>query len=279
MLNSGYAQMANKWRQDTTLSKSEWQIALRYTSDYYYMGRADSAKAPYLSPSVIYFHKSGIFARSSLSYLTTSGQSRIDLYTLGIGYDYLQNNFNIGLAVNQYFFDNLSYAVQAEMSTLLSGYVGYDFSIMMLYLDLGLGFSDGTDAFVGAEISRVFYLINNKLRIAPALYANAGTQFYYNEYFTQRSTNTGAHKGTGKGSQQPTVNQGSLQLAETSKFQLLDYEAELMVSYTINNLRIFSSGVLTFPVNPSTLITDQGTIEEDLDNGFFWTAGLRIRIR
>jgi hypothetical protein len=75
---------------------------------------------------------------------------------------------------------------------------GMTSSVFMLYADASLGFSDYTDLFVGGEINRTFYFFRNRLRITPAVYINAGSQHYYNEYYTNRSTQTGEGKGKRK---------------------------------------------------------------------------------
>lgn len=271
-----YAQLYKSQVYDSTTDKSELRIGVRYASDYYYMGRADSAKAPYLSPSIGYYHKSGLSIRSSLSYLTASDEGRIDLYTLSGGYDYYGKKVAAGFSVSEYFFNDLSYAVQAEMSTYLNAYAGYDFSVFMLYADASLGFSESTDVFLGAEINRTFYALKNKLRITPAVYINAGTQKYYSEYYNTRSTQTGS--GKGKGGQQ-TIPTQDAQILESEKFQLLDYEADLQVSYKIQNVRLYISTTWTFPVNPSTVVTDTGTYEEDLKNGFYLSSGVRLTLK
>lgn len=266
---------------DSASSKSSVRIGIRYTSDYYYMGRADSAKAPYLSPSIAYYHKSGFFARGSLSYLTAPGEGRIDLYTLSGGYDYYGEKFAAGIYLSEYFFNDLSYNVQAEMSTYLNAYAGYDFSAFMLYGDASFGFSESTDLFMGAEINRTFYALRNRLRITPAIYVNAGTQKYYSEYYASRSGQTGAGMGSGQGhghgggGQQPPAAQNA-EVLESEKFQILDYEADLQVSYKIKKVRFYFSTTWTFPLNPSTIVTDQGTYEEELENGFYWTTGVRF---
>ncbi len=264
---------------DSVKEKSEVRIGIRFNSDYYYMGRADSAKAPYLSPSIAYYHKSGFFVRGSISYLTASDEGRIDMYTMSGGYDYFGKKVAAGLYVSEYFFNDLSYNVQAEMSTYLNGYAGYDFSAFMVYGDVSLGFSEGTDLFLGAEINKTFYALRNRLRITPAVYINAGTQQYYSEYYTNRSGQTGAGSGKGNGNggsgQQPPATQQS-EVLEADKFQVLDYEADIQVSYKIQKVRVYVATTWTFPVNPSTIVTDQGTYEEDLKNGFYWTTGIRF---
>lgn len=273
-LNGIHAQSEKSHNQDSTSDKSELRIRVLYSSDYFFMGRSDSAKAPYLSPSIGYFHKSGLSIRTSLSYLTTPGEGRIDLYTLSGGYDYYGSQFAAGLSLSQYFFNDLSYVVQAEMSTFLNAHGAYDFSAFMFFADVSLGFSDGTDVFVGAELNRTFYAIRNKLRITPAVYINAGSQKYYNEYYSMRNEQTGAGKGKGKGGIIP-ASQNS-QILESEKFQVLDYEADIQLSYKMGNVRLFGATTWTFPKNPSTIVTDQGTYEEELKNGFYWSSGIRL---
>ncbi|MGM0579560.1 MAG: hypothetical protein ACQETL_02695 [Bacteroidota bacterium] len=273
-LNEIHSQSEKSLVKDSISEKSELRIGILYTSDYYFMGRSDSAKAPYLSPSVGYYHKSGLSIRSALSYLTTSGEGRVDLYTFTGGYDYYGRKFAAGISISQYFFNDLSYVVQAEMSTFVNVHGGYDFSAFMIFADVSLGFSEGTDVFLGAEINRTFYAIRNKLRITPAVYINAGSQKYYNEYYTMRNEQTGAGKGKGKGgTPQPIQNS---QILESEKFQILDYEADVQVSYKMGKIRLFAATTWTFPKNPSTIVTDQGNYEEELKNGFYWNSGIRL---
>ena len=111
------AQSYRLWTYDSTFTKSETRIGVGYSSDYYFMGRADSAKAPYLSPSIGYYHHSGVFARGSFSYLMTPGEGRVDLITLSAGYEYFAENFVAGLSLSEYLFSDDSYAIPSEMST------------------------------------------------------------------------------------------------------------------------------------------------------------------
>lgn len=273
---------------DTSGISSFATFGLRYKSDYYYMGRADSAKAPYLIPSTGYYHKSGLFISGSLSYLTAEGDNRVDLYTLSCGYDYFGRKLAAGIALDQYFFSDESYSVQAEMRTYASGYIGYDLNAFMVVADASLGISDDLDVFLGGEISRTFDLMHDHLRIRPSFYTNLGTQRYYNEYYTKRTLTTGSGmggdgKGRGSGGSGGNGSSTSTAIAEIrvqefEKFEVLDYELELQMSYKINRLRVMTSGTFLFPVNPATIETEDGTYEEDIDNGFVWTLGLRYRL-
>ena len=59
--------------------KSYFEAGLSYLSNNVYLGRHDSLKIPYLTPSFNYYNKSGFYAGSTLSYITSAGNSRVDL--------------------------------------------------------------------------------------------------------------------------------------------------------------------------------------------------------
>jgi hypothetical protein len=222
---AGLAQSSRKVPYDSISDRnSELRIGLRYTSDYYFMGRADSAAAPYLTPSLAYYHKSGFFLRSSLSYLTSKDQGRIDMIAFTGGYDYYGEKFALGASLTEYVFSDESYVVQAEMSTYLNAYAGYDFDVFMLFADASLGVSDGTDLFVGLDISRMFFMLRNKVTILPSFTMNLGTQRYYDQYYQYRSPESGFGKGSGKGKngQQPAPPANDVYITESDKFQILD---------------------------------------------------------
>jgi hypothetical protein len=193
------------------------------------------------------------------------------------GYDYYRNDLTMGVSLSQFFFSDESYNVFAEMSTYLNGYAGYDFRWLNVYVDASLGFSGSTDVFLGAELNRTFYLVNNKLLFTPSVYINAGSQEYYSQYYTNRSSQTGSGKGNGKmAAQQPPMTTQATQTLESTKFQFLDYEAGLNLTYKIQKIRLFGIGTWTFPLNPATIATDTGEYEEELKNGFFWSTGVRV---
>ncbi len=277
LLSTGFsrAQVYNASPADSALGKSNVRLGIRYTSDYIYMGRADSEKAPYLSPYVGYYHKSGFFINGSLSYLMATAENRIDLYTMSGGYDHYGKKYALGVSLTEYFFNDLSYSVQADMKTYLNATAGYDFSAFIVYADASLGFSENTDVFLGLEVNRRFYLLKHKLWFTPSLYMNAGSQQYYEEYYMTRSNKPGGGMGQG-GHNAPSSTSQDVQVLESNKFKVLDYETALQLVYKIQRTRIFGTATWTFPVNPSTVLVDQVPTEEKLSNGFFWIAGVRF---
>ena len=89
---------------------------LYYVSDAVFMGRRDSIAAPYLMPSLGYYHKSGWYAEGSASYLVASGEGRIDLIMLGGGYQFTKGDFSGNLSATAYLFSEDSYNVKSETS-------------------------------------------------------------------------------------------------------------------------------------------------------------------
>ncbi|MBT8221280.1 MAG: hypothetical protein KJP00_15740 [Bacteroidia bacterium] len=266
------AQSSNLSHIDSSFTSSEVRIGIRYTSDYYYAGRADSTRVPYLSPSIGYFHKSGLYIRGRLSYLTAANNGRVDRYIFSGGFNYFGKNFATGFSISEYIFNDLSYAIQAEMNTYVSVFAGYDFNAAIVYLDAGIGFSEGSDVFLSAEINKPIFAFANRLRISPAILINIGSLRYYNEYYTMRSQATGERKGKGR---MPSTTISTISEIESyEKFQVLDYELDLALSYSMNDIRFYSSLTWTFPVNPSTIVSDKETYTEDLQNGFYWSMGI-----
>ncbi len=256
------------------------KVSLKYTNDFVFMGRTDSLQAPYLTPSLAYFHKSGFFGKGAFSYLTSSGQNRIDLSIFSAGYNKVGKNIYGGGSISAYFFNEDSYAVPSSMTGFLNGYLGYDFQLFELSVDGSLGLSEDLDAFVGIEVLRTFYMLKNKLLITPSVYANAGSQNYYNEYYRTRNSKitqgNGYSMGSGKGSQNPTnLNTMNVVVEEESEFQILDYEFSLEITFKTGSWRMIFTPNYVIPVNPSTVRVDEAIVfEEVLDNVFYWSVGV-----
>jgi hypothetical protein len=283
-----YAQDTEK-SKSTTADQSFVRLRIRYISDYVFMGRTDSLKAPYITPSLGYYHSSGVFLNTSFSYLTSADKNRIDLYKISGGYDNIWKNVSAGGSLSGYFFNSSSYTVQSAMVGFLNGYIGYDFNLFEIYADGSLGLSDEWDGFAGIEFARTSYVFKNHLRITPSVYINAGTQNYSNEYYTTRSSkislgdgyNKGMGKGVSNGGQVGSVSTGTttqVRVEETNKFQILDYEFSIDFTYRYEQLAISVTPVYALPINPSTITLDQTvTFEEPLENVFYWYISVSYR--
>lgn len=272
--NSLFAQHSSKDTSDKNTEVSFAKAGVSYISNIVFAGRKDSAAVPYINPKIGYYHKSGLFAEGSFSFLTSAAEKRIDLYTITAGYTLAKESFIAELNATKYFFNNNSNNVQSEISGYAAAYAGYNFkNIVTIYADAMITFSSKPDFFSGTELSHSFYMAKDNLKISPSLYVVFGTQNYYSEYYTYRRYSTsGSGRGYG-GSSSLTV---PVSIKETSKFKLLSYEFSLPLSYSYKTINLYATPVLAIPVNPSTITVNNVTTKEALSNTFFLQAGIEF---
>ena len=250
--------------------KSYSLVSANYNSDIVFLGRKSSSKAPYLSAFAGYYHKSGLFINGGVSYLTASGEKRVDLFTVTTGYDYYLKSFKAGISGTKYFFNNKSTTVKSELSGYGNVYADYDFDIVDLYVDGSAYFSNTTDFILGIAVSHVFYAARDNLNITPAFSLYAGTQNYYSNYNNNRRF--GRHMLDGGGSQSTGTG-----MMGGGSFKVLDYELSVPVSYTIKKLHFSFTPVFAIPVNPATITNAQNIYKEDLSNSFLWSLGINYK--
>lgn len=267
---------ADSLEQSSYYNKSFGRAGVQYSSDWIFAGRKDSLAAPYITPSLGYYDKSGFFIKGFLSFLTTSVQKRIDVFGATAGYVWIKNNFYAGGSGTGWLFNDSSYAVESSAGGNINVYAGYDFNVVDLSLDATALFSNSTDFFSGVELSHLFYAAKDRLRITPTVYATWGTQNYYSEYYNTRSTGTKGIRGQGRGGATGTT-QTIVTVSESTKFQLLAYELSLPLSYTVESFRFSFTPCYAIPKNPSRIAVNQATYTEVLENTFYWSAGISYK--
>jgi len=246
-----------------------------YINDAVFMGRRDSIAAPYIFPSIGYYDKSGFFTDASASYLTGSDENRVDLFLISAGYLSNSEKLSGGISGTAYFFNEDSYNVQSETVGDITGMLGYDFKVFEVMLSASSYFNreSSADIFVGAMIDRTFYAADNKLLIAPSISIQAGSQYFYQEYYG--TSRLGNRKGQGKGSgiTEPSVIT-TVEIAEASKFNLLNIELSLPLQYYHKQFIFSFTPLLAFPQSSATITTEDAIITEDLENVFYFSAGI-----
>jgi hypothetical protein len=261
--------------QKIKFNKSYGRIGISYSSDWVYAGRKDSLAAPYITPSVAYYHKSGLFIRGTFSYLVSPEEQRIDMYGLRGGYVYSKNDFYAGISGAAMIFNDSSYNVLSEVNGSIFTYAGYDFDWVDFSVDASLLFGESTDLMTGAEVSHTFYADRYRLKMIPAFYLMAGTQNYYFEYYKYRSSQgkgRGRGSGSGGGTTEPVIT-----VSEYDKFRILAFELSLPVYYTIKKFRFSFTPTYVFPQSPSVATIDGIAYPEQLENTFYWNAGISYR--
>lgn len=260
-------------------------VDLNYMSDAVFMGRRDSIEAPYVFSSLGYYDKSGFFGNASASYLVSSEDERFDLFLLSAGYLFSKKNLTAGISGTKYFFDEDSYNVQSEIEADITAMIAYDFKVAEITLSAAsyFGSDSSSDLAVNLRLDRTLYAMDKKLLIMPALVLQAGTQYFYEEYYnTSRLGNRkggNGQQGPGNGPGGPGIMQSDMSMtnvtiSEASEFNILNLETRLPLQYYYKHFIFSFTPVLAFPQTPASITTDTGVYEEDLENTFYWTAGI-----
>jgi hypothetical protein len=257
--------------------KSHWEAGLSYLNNSIYLGRKDTLKVPYLTPSISYYNKSGFYFSSSLSYLNSGGESRIDLFEMTAGYLFTINKFEGDISIAKDFYNTQSKNVKSETKGYTNISLSYDFGFIKPSLQGGVTFSNKDDYNAGFSLEHSFYAFDDNLEIDPSFLINASTQNYYGSYYTKRRYSGKRKKQTGPG----TIINGYLPNA--AEFKIMDYEWSAPVNYSLGKFLFNFTPTLAMPVNPNIVvltitppsgISTTKTRTEKLSNVFFWSAGV-----
>ncbi len=264
--------------QDSTESKtSSFKYELSYLNDNVYLGRKDSVRVPYVSSSIGYYHKSGLYVTATASFLPT--ESRMDAYTIGMGYTFTLSKWEGELGLERYFYNAQSYNVNAEVKGSASASLAYNGKIVKPLVSGSVNFGITSDyaAAFGLEHS---FLIGDAVEIAPSLIFNASTQNSYNSYYQRRK-----YAKTKRGKIVPyTI---SANATDVNRFKVRDYEFALPVNYELHKITFNFSPTLAVPVNPNVIvyniksgpgpgITRTGT--EKVSACFYWSLGISLKL-
>ena len=246
-----------------------------YLNDAVFMGRRDSIAAPYIFPSIGYYDRTGFFADASVSYLTASNENRVDLFLISSGFIFNSLKISGGISGTAYFFNENSYNVRSEIIGDITGILSYDLKFMEIALSASTYFNkeSSVDIFTGLKLDRTFYTLGNKLLLNPGISLYAGSQYFYQEYYS--SSRLGNRKGKGKGTivTEPSTST-VVEIKEASEFNLLNLELSLPVQFYHKQFIFSFTPSLSFPQSNATISTEDIIIKEDLKNTFYWTIGI-----
>lgn len=276
-----FSLLPNAKAQDSTKNNADdnsyFEAGMSYLSNNVYLGRHDSLKIPYLTPSFTYYNKSGFYAGTSLSYLVSVGDSRIDLVEIDAGYAFTMAKFSGILAAEKDFYSSQSKNSRAETKGSLNGSISYDSVFIKPVLQAGIVFDTKDDYYLSLGLSHSFFFADDNFEIAPSFIINASTQNYYSSYYTRRKFKTKRKNQTG------TVTTTKAYLPKASEFKVMDYEFSLPVDYSLGNFIFDVTPTGAFPLNPNvavvTVTPPSGisvtrTKTEKLSSSFYWSAGI-----
>jgi len=265
----------NSGKEKSSEDRSYFLTDISYINDAVFLGRRDSIAAPYIFPSIGYYDKSGFFADASISYLTGTEENRVDLSLITAGYLFDSKNWSGGISGTAYFYDKDSYNVQSEVVGDITGILSYDLKAFEASLSASTYFNNGSspDIFGGLMLDRTFYTFENNLLINPRVSLYIGSQNFYQEYYSTSRLGNRKGQGKGSGSSEP-IEVTNVDISEASEFNFLNVELSLPLQYYHKHFIFSFSPVWAFPQSSATITTVDAIIKEDLENVFYWSAGI-----
>lgn len=263
--------------KDNGKDKSYFEAGVGYLSNNVYLGRHDSLRIPYLTPSFNYYNKSGFYAGTSLSYLNSAENSHVDLVEIEAGYSFTKKKLSGIISAEKDFYNSQSKNVKAETKGSLNGTLGYDLGFIKPTIQAGIAFNTRDDYFTALGLSHSFYFGDDNFEIAPSFLINASTQNYYDSYYTKRKFATKRKNQTGNS----TIIKAYL--PDVSNFKIMDYEFSLPADYSLGKFIFDITPTVAFPINPNvvelTVTPPSGfpttrTRTENLSDIFYWSAGI-----
>ena len=255
--------------------KSYFKFSASYLSNAVYYGRKDSFAVPYIIPAISYNDKSGFYLEGSLSYLSSSGASQIDAGAITAGYEFNSADEKLSGSVYaaKFFTSSSSYSVHGEVKEAIGSSLNYKAGPVSINGGADISFATKTDLGVNFGLSHEFEFDNNSFAITPTALVNAGTQNFYEDYFTNR-------KFSAKRKRRQTTNPNAIQvIVVAKKFAILDYELSLPINYDKAKWGLFFTPTYSIPVNGFKYSINNGLTyrTEVLSNTFYAEVGGYIK--
>ena len=257
------------------MKKSFVKFSISYITNAVYYGRKDSFALPYIIPSISYHDKSGFYLEGSFSYLAISGESQIDAGTVTAGYEFSSQNEKLSgdVYASKFFTSSSSYSVHGEVKGAAGTSLNYNLGPVSLIGGADVSFSTKTDVGVNLGLSHAFEFDNGNFAITPTAVANAGTQNFYQDYFTNRKYSVKRKR------RQPANNTAIKVIIVDKKFSILDYELSLPVNYDQDKWGLFFTPTYSLPVNGFKYSLNNGLTyrSETLSNSLYVEVGGYIK--
>lgn len=272
-------------------SLSYFKASASYLTNNVYNGRKDSLITPYTTPSLGYYDKSGFYISGSLSYLSNSSGSRIDLFSFDAGYDFSINDDFIGsVYANKSFYNKSSTAIQSDISGSAGSIFTYDAGLLQVTAGVDILFAQKADISTNIGIAHAFYIGDegSQFSITPTVTTNMSTLHFYEGYTDRKA---------GKKANQLIPNLQSVTVETTvqnNKFTLLDYEISLPFTYDSKKFGFYITPTYAIPQNPiyttttttiklrngsqtSQTVDSTPQEEKNLSNTFYAELGIYVK--
>lgn len=243
-------------KNDPYDSRSYFMYGANYLSNNVYLGRKDTVVTPYISAYAGYRLRQGLQGKAIVSYSPI--KKKIDLVTLQAAYEHtFGKHMNTGASADKYFYNKNTNTVRGNTKASAGIYGQYENDWLQPTLSFDVNFNKKTDYVLGLTLDHNFSLRNNTLNITPAIALNAGTQHYYDEYFTNKLNRKDKSLKLAKA------------LANSARFKMLDYELSAQATCRVSKWLFTVTPTYAIPLNPNTITTNTQTYTEKISNSFY----------
>ncbi len=254
-----------------SLSKKEgtsyWKADISFLSNSVYNGRKDSLATPYLTPTLGYYHKSGLYAEASTSILTSSYAVRPDLSILDAGYNFdMGKNGSGSISASKYFVSKKSISVKSELQGSIDADAAYNIKrVAKISAGASYLFSSGKpDVLLYGSLSHEWnWGKDSNWSIEPAFTSNIGSQNYFDNYQQSRTRKTGGRTTTP--TQVGYYTTISILSLNPRRFVLLDYELSAPLYYDTKKWGAYIIPTFAIPQNPDTYSITTATVRKYRD--------------
>jgi hypothetical protein len=263
--------------------KASIKFGVNYISNSVYLGRADTVKTPIIEPEIKYTFKNGIYFSGNLEYIPNRVTNRLDAGSIAGGYDFdINTDCSGSVSFTKLFYNATSTQIGSSIGSTINANIDYDIaeivtpSLSIDYNILKQGF--GTDILINAGLAHDFakegiFSSNDIGLISPTVTLNAGTQNFYDAYFTLKK-----YKLTAKGKAKEAAAEKLIvkRKAQLSQFNMLDYELSAPVEYKAGPVIFSFTPTYAFAVHNLPPRISSGMV--DTSNGlFYFEAGVSLK--
>lgn len=258
-------------------------VGSQYVSNLTYAGRRDISSVPILLPNITLVSTKGFFLGTAAYVNATQNNFSADGLSITPGYVFpLSSNKKLGgvLSATKYFFKDSSAVILNSFNATTDAAIYYQAKLMKISLSGSYQIGKIQNDFVNTlELLKEIPLIKG-LKISPTLSLMAGTQSFYQTYYTQTTRqrkiiNPSENNAPivpilpGGGNQQPSesvINETVTeeQQREIRKYNLLASTLSVPFNYKINQLQLNFTPYFIKPINQVQLSS-----EEQAGNLFF----------
>lgn len=245
--------------------KSYLNAKIKYTSNSVWLGRSDSIVTPVFGVSAGYHFNFGAYLNAEMSIIPSRQIDILDLTTVqtGYGFSIIKDVFDADISYTHNFYSQYSTQVGSEVMGTAAADLSYDFDLVQLSVNGEFSFGSSSDIGLSSALSKsidIEFKKGSLLNITPTATAYAGTQNLYAVYLVTRSqkavhgknshaANASSKNPHASANSAATTTTTTTVTKEYARFNMLDVDISLPISYTYKKFTFAITPVMAIPLN------------------------------